>query len=294
MQAATETPVKLELHRVVGGAGVVVRDDVTVAWADKPSNKATAQSTHVSHRKCLLPDGLLDRSVPLPGVWEVVAVCCADRTPRTYSKRVRRGNRPRATGGRSERLVEIIHGSSRVVVAALKAALPEIEKASRAYAQYGLSRSSVMYLPANPQARREIRPGGSVKRFSGWHKVNRRKIGRICDSADDRRLSGAHPGRRIHFPPESVRQSEPPARFPCVLDISRKCFHNIRSARNIVEYYADGGNRARIGTRLAVKAGEADDGIESEKGCHRRKPSVIGAGLELMRSRTPGEVIDNL
>src|SRR5580698_8235839 len=133
MQAAAKTPVELELHRVVRGAGIVVHDVVSVVCANSPSNKATAQSTQVSHRKCLLPDGLLDRSVPLPSVWEVVAVCCADRTPRTYGKRVRRGNRRRATGGRSERLVEIIHGSSRVVVAALKAALPEIEIASRAY-----------------------------------------------------------------------------------------------------------------------------------------------------------------
>src|SRR3984957_1121350 len=203
MQAAAKTPVELELHRVVGGTGVVVHDGVTVVWANSPSNKATGQSTHVSRRKCLLPDGLLYRSVPLPGVWEVVAPCCADLT--FSGKRRCIGNNRRATGGRSERLVIIIYGSSRVVVAALEAALAEIEKASRAYAQYGLSRSSVMYLPANPQPRREIRPGGSVKRFSGWHKVNRRKIGRICDSGDEQRLSSAHPGRRIYFPTQSVR-----------------------------------------------------------------------------------------
>lgn len=89
VQAAAKTPVELELHRVVGGAGLVVHDnDITlerltkedeiVAWGDTPSSKATAQSTHVSHRKCLLPEGLLYRSVPLPGVWEVVA--CATPT----------------------------------------------------------------------------------------------------------------------------------------------------------------------------------------------------------------------
>src|SRR5580693_139667 len=130
-----------------------------------------------------------------------------------------------------------------------------------------------MYLPANPQPRREIRPGGSVKRFSGWHKVSRRNIGRICDSGDEQRLSSAHPGRRIYFPTQSVRESEPPARFPGVLAVSRKGLDDKRIAWNIFESEVGEGNRASIGTRWAVNAGEADDGSEPVKGCHRRKPT---------------------
>src|SRR5260370_42059498 len=132
-------------------------------------------------------------------------------------------------------MVRVAHETRRVVARVLEAALAEIKKAPSAYAQHGLSRRSVIYLPANPQPRREIRPGSSVNRFSGWDKVDRRKIGRICNSADDRRPSGADARRRVNFPSQSVSYSEPSAHSPCVLSICRKCFDDKRSARNVVE-----------------------------------------------------------
>src|ERR1700738_1784799 len=102
MQAAAETPVELELQRVVGRTGVVVHNDSTessICRAKNPSNEATAQSANVSSRKCLLPERLLYRSVPLPRVGGLVARGGAERRPESKRLEIRSGRR--ATGRRS-------------------------------------------------------------------------------------------------------------------------------------------------------------------------------------------------
>jgi hypothetical protein len=58
-----------------------------------------------------------------------------------------------------------------LLAVALEAALAEIEKSLRLCATQSFSPLG-MYLPTNPQSRREIRPGSSANWFSRWHKVN--------------------------------------------------------------------------------------------------------------------------
>src|SRR5712671_5685868 len=99
VQAAAEAPVELELHRVVGGTGVVAQNDgigLSTFGAKSPSNEATAQSANVCRRKCLLPDGLFYRGVPLPGVGEPIALCGAEHRPNSYGKRECMGSRRRS------------------------------------------------------------------------------------------------------------------------------------------------------------------------------------------------------